>query len=355
LVTREVLNALPDAVVVLSPDRKVTGWFSASERLFGYRSDEVAGKPIDQLLTPTDENGNPCCFGPCEPDRVLSITREMSEYEILVTRKDGRPMWIGLRCAFERDAERRLTEIVAVARDASKRKRVDLEKSEVISAVSHELRSPLTSVKGFTSTLINKWDRFDDETKLQLLRTVNSDTDRVTRLLGELLDISRIEAGRLQLRRHFLKLEEIIERVIHRIEPQASSHRIKSASPKEVPAVFADPDKVEQVLTNLVENAAKYTEGGLIQVSCDTEDGFVRVSVSDEGEGIPPEHRQQVFRKFFRHGGKAQAPSGTGLGLYIAKGLVEAHGGRTWVQEAPGGGALFAFTLPTSGPESLGY
>jgi PAS domain S-box-containing protein len=350
----EVVRDLPDAVIVLDSQKKITGWLGAAERLFGWNEQEVLGSDINECLKPRDENGNRGCIGPCEPGRLLSIVKRMPEYEVLTSTKDGGELWVGLSCSFDRGSNGRVGRLVVVARDASKRKRIDLEKSEVISAVSHELRSPLTSVKGFTSTLLNKWDRFDDDTKKHLLATINSDADRVTRLLGELLDVSRIEAGRLQLRRQLLGIDEVAERVVSRIQPQSEEHVLKLNLPPQLPEVFADPDKVEQVLTNVLENAVKYTDRGVVEVTGAADGDHVLVSVADQGEGIPEEQRQSVFGKFFRRlGDRRDNPTGTGLGLYISKGLVEAHGGRMWVDEAPGGGAQFTFTLPTSGPDAV--
>lgn len=339
---------LPDAVVVLDADKRVVGWTGAAPRLFGWSADEMMGVHIDERLGPRDANGNQCCFGPTNPRRVLRSVKRMPEQEVLATTKDGRDVWLGITCGFERDSDGRVSAVVAVARDITRRKRIDLAKSETISAVSHELRSPLTSVKGFTSTLLNKWDRLDDETKKHLLYTIDTDADRVTRLIGELLDVSRLEAGRLHLQRRMVCIVEVVRSVVERVGPLSAKHTIGMDFPETFPEVYADPDKIQQVLTNLVENAVKYTPGGRVDVTGSYSDGVVQVAVADQGEGIPAEHRHQVFGKFFRRIGGS--PTGTGLGLYITKGLVEAHGGHIWVDEAPGGGARFAFTLPVGTP-----
>lgn len=278
------------------------------------------------------------------------MVKAMPETDVLIKDAAGQERWVGFTFAFDRDPRGKITKTVAVARDISKRKTIDMNKSEVISAVSHELRSPLTSVKGFTKTLLDKWDRFDDETRKHFLLTINTDADRVTRLITELLDVSRIEAGRLQLRRQMIQVTGIAQRVASRIQPRAEKHKIGVKFPSEFPEVFADQDKIEQVLTNLVENAVKYTESGDVTVNGSFDDSHIQICVTDQGEGIPIDHRLQVFGKFFRRGERAGNPSGTGLGLYISKGLVEAHGGRIWVDEAPGGGSTFAFTLPRSEP-----
>ncbi|MGH2704012.1 MAG: ATP-binding protein [Actinomycetota bacterium] len=342
----DVVGAFPDAVIVWDRHKRVQAWLGAAPRLLGWDAGEVTGSHVDELLRPKDTNGNPCCIGPGDYRQVLRITKGMPEQELLVTTKRGAEIWLGVACTFQRDGAGRIVRTVAVGRNITRRKRIDLAKSEVISAVSHELRSPLTSVKGFTSTLLAKWDRFDEETKKHLLLTINTDADRVTRLIGELLDVSRIEAGRLQLRRQNVDLPTLAERITARIQHDTEHHQLSLDFPDGFPQVYADPDKVEQVLTNLLENAVKYTGAGAVTVSGSRDGEYVTVSVADQGEGIPVDQRVQVFSKFFRRGGGR--PSGTGLGLYISKGLVEAHGGRIWVEEAPGGGAEFRFTLPTA-------
>lgn len=344
----DVLDRLREAIIVLDRQKRVLSWRGGATHMLGWRFDEIQGASIDEWLRPRDTNENPCCIGPSDPSRVLSIVKGMPEQELLVTTKSGSDVWLGVTCSFDRDAGGSIDRIVVVARDVTRRKRADLAKSEVISAVSHELRSPLTSVKGFVSTLINKWDRLGEEQKKHFLLTIQVDADRVTRLINELLDIARLEAGRLRLRKQNVEIGEIARKVVDRIAVRSERHSIDLELNGALPGLFADPDKVEQVLTNLVENAVKYTESGAIVVSCSTDEEFVRVSVADQGEGIPSEHHQHVFGKFFRRGDRAGSPSGTGLGLYISKGLIEAHGGKIWVEDGSEGGAVFTFTLPLS-------
>lgn len=348
-----VVAGIRDALIVLDDQRCINAWLGAAPQLLGWDADEVAGKSIDDLLHPRDTNGNATSIGPGDLSCVLGITTGTPEQEVLVRTKAGRELWLGICCSFLRSPSvprGPITGVVAVARDVTRRKRIDLAKSEVISAVAHELRSPLTSVKGFTSTLLHRWDRFDDATKKHLLVTIESDADRVTRLIGELLDVSRIEAGRLELRRYPIDVVEIVDKVKGRLTPIADKHSLSSSFPDAFPMVYGDPDKLEQVLTNLVENAIKHTEQGEITVTGSADATSVAIRVADHGEGIPKEHRLAVFGKFFRR--RAGSPSGTGLGLFISKGLVEAHNGRIWVEERPGGGAVFAFTLPRAEAET---
>ncbi len=227
-----------------------------------------------------------------------------------------------------------------------------------MSTVAHELRSPLTSVKGFTATLLARWERFTDEQKKVMLQTVNADADRVTRLLTELLDVSRIDAGRLEVRKQVVDVPAAVRRTV--------AGRVAGGEPEErfvvevtggLPELWADPDKLDQVLGNLVENALRHGDGTITTTvgpwTGDAPGGSavlgVEVVVADEGDGIPEETAARVFTRFWR----GNRRGGTGLGLYIVKGLVEAHGGRVEVRRAPSGGAAFRFVLPTGTPDFL--
>jgi signal transduction histidine kinase len=186
-----------------------------------------------------------------------------------------------------------------------------------------------------------------------MLATVNMDADRVTRLIRELLDVSRIDAGRLELRRMEFDLAAMAEGIVARFDLQHDGHTFDITFPDDFPAVYADPDKIEQVLTNLVENAVKYSDGGEISVTGQMTDTEVEVAVRDQGVGIPADQLPLIFTKFYRRAGHA-APSGTGLGLFIARGLVEAHGGRIWADSAAGQGTTLRFRLPRGGLELAG-
>jgi len=205
----------------------------------------------------------------------------------------------------------------------------------------------LTSVKGFTATLLAKWDRFNDDQKKLMLETVNADADRVTRLLTELLDVSRIDAGRLEMRKQVIDLPAVVHKIV--------AGRVASGDPQsrfvvnvdgELPEMWLDPDKIEQVIGNLVENALRHGEG-TVTVNVRPFETGAEVTVADEGEGIPEETATRVFTRFWRGGNRR---GGTGLGLYIVKGLVEAHGGSVEVGRSPSGGAQFRFVLPAGSP-----
>lgn len=357
-----IVANLPDAVVVFDARSRIVAWLGAAEHLFGWQADEAEGRDINELLKPRSPSGDPARFEkpPFHDAHPGADSLNQAddpgaghgplEQEFIVKTKDLDEVWVGAVYSSVPTSRVKSASTIVVLRDIWRRKRVDIEKSEVISSVAHELRSPLTSIKGFASTLVRRWDRFEEHRRKQILSTIEADADRVTRLVVELLDLSRLEEGRLQLDKRPIVVASIAASVLDHLRATAPNHVLEIDFPKNFPHVTGDPDKVEQILTNLVENAIKYTQGGRVRVFGSDDKSGIIVGVSDQGEGIPAEDRESVFEKFFRRGapgpGGAAPPSGSGLGLYISKGLVEAHGGKIWVEEASGGGTMFAFTLP---------
>ena len=235
--------------------------------------------------------------------------------------------------------------IVICLRTSRARERLDRERSDLVATVAHELRSPLTGVKGFVATLLTRWDRLNDDQKKLMLSTVNSDADRLSRLIVELLDVARIDTGRLSLYPRPLDFTEAVDRVLTSVRAGTGRTIVLDAAP-ELPRVFADPDKFVQVVTNLVENAVRHGEG-IVTITLEPlgpDDVFpgVRMHVDDEGEGISPGIRSRVFTKFWKHGTRG----GSGLGMYIVHGLVKAHGGSVEISDAPTGGARITVLWP---------
>jgi PAS domain S-box-containing protein len=336
---------LPDGVLVADASGTVLLANPAFERILTTTADAVIGRDLREVLPLADEQDRDWweCTDPFggldtrtrQPERVLHISSgPLLGRELLVT------------AAYVRDERRVLQRVVLALRDNRARERTDRSRADLVSTVAHELRSPLTSVKGFTATLLAKWDRFNDEQKQLMLQTVNSDADRVTRLLTELLDVSRIDAGRLEMRKQVIDLPAAVAKAVAgRVAGGEPEDRFVVHLEGELPEIWADPDKIDQVVGNLIENALRHGAGTVtVTVSPYTVDGSdgAEVLVEDEGEGIPPETAARVFTRFWR-GNRGR---GTGLGLYIVKGLVEAHGGSVDVGRAAGGGARFRFVLP---------
>ncbi len=239
-------------------------------------------------------------------------------------------------------------ELVLTLRNAGRRDSAVRLQGDMVATVAHEIRSPLTSVKGFTRTLLSRWDRFSDEQKLTMLATIEQDADRVTRLLTDLLEVSRIDAGRVKLNRSTVDVAALAVSVADKARVRSSQPQIEViCEPTADPAatsISADRDKLEQVLTNLVDNAIQHAPGSPITLTVASFEHGVRVSVADEGPGVEPATSAQLFRKFGR--GRDAARSGTGLGLFLTKGMVEAHGGRIWFDPDVEVGATVHLELP---------
>ncbi len=340
-----LLDAIPDGVVVVGADRTVVAMNRAAEKTTGWDRNDAIGSFYGEVLPLRDASGF-FVHERYDPfDGLLSTVKSTPEREYHLGRRPEGEVTVALRASFVRDGERRLQQVVIVIREISRRQRLERVRSDLISTVSHEIRSPLTSVKGFTSTMLAKWDRFTDEQKKLMLQTINYDADRVTRLLGDLLDVSRLEAGRLELKRQEVDVVTLATDAVMRLRLNAEEHSIEVVFPDGLPKVTADPHRIEQVLMNLVENALKYAKPGRITVSGDEDAGKITVRVTDEGEGIPADHLPHIFTKFYRRG-SGERRSGTGLGLFICKGIIEAHGGDLSVERSDPSGTVFAFTLP---------
>ena len=366
-------DELPDGVVVADGVGRIIVFNRIAARLTGLDPSEVTGKFVFDVLPLRDADGQDwwLCADPYHGLPIRTRHPERSLYladgtEILVSVgyvREDRPKG-GAR------SSRAVRRLVISLRGATQRERLERSRAELVSTVAHELRSPLTSVKGFTATLLNKWGRFTDDQKRVMLETVNADADRVTRLITELLDVSRIESGRMEIHRQLVDVPDRARKIIAgRVAAGDAEDRFRLEVLGGLPETWLDADKIDQILGNLVENAVRHGAGIVTIVvepaRIEGEEGpaeaasalmagaaaaAVAVSVRDQGEGIAPDVAPRVFRQFWRGkprgGRRGQHGGGTGLGLYIVKGLVEAHGGTICVRRAPGGGAEFRFTVP---------
>ena len=377
-------DELPDGVVVADEVGRIIVFNRVAARLTGLDPAEVIGKFVFDVLPLRDADGRDWWVYADPYHGLPTRTRhpERSLYladgtEILVSvgyvrepprgaRGGGQPSRDrgvpgGRPPGLARPPGLTLKRLVISLRGAQQRERLERSRAELVSTVAHELRSPLTSVKGFTATLLNKWGRFTDDQKRVMLETVNADADRVTRLITELLDVSRIESGRMEVHRQLVDLPDRARKIIAgRVAAGDAEDRFRLEVRNGLPETWLDADKVDQILGNLVENAVRHGAGivtivvepaHLDENGLTDEPDAAAVSVRDQGEGISPDVAPRVFRQFWRgkpRGGsrRDQHGGGTGLGLYIVKGLVEAHGGTIGVRRAPGGGAEFRFMVP---------
>lgn len=351
----DVLDALPDGVVIAGAHGVVRTVNRVAAHLLGVDREESVGRPLREVLNIRSSNEESWSdFN--APYDGLAIRSGIPEqawllpngHEVLVTARihrngSGPP-------AVQVGASREVvSEVVVTLRPARHRVRIDRERSDLVATVAHELRSPLTGVKGFVQALLQRWDRLSDEQKLLMLNTVYADADRLSRLIVELLDVARLDTGRLSIYPRPCDAEVLVTQVIASVSA-GTSRVIITDFPEtgaDLPEVSADPDKLIQVATNLVENAVRHGEGEVTVRLGPVElggVGYVRLIVDDEGEGIPLGARRRVFTKFwtYGHGG------GSGLGMYLVNGLVRAHGGRVEVTDGPTGGARVVVDWPVA-------
>jgi two-component system, OmpR family, sensor histidine kinase KdpD len=235
--------------------------------------------------------------------------------------------------------------------------RTDELRAALLSSVSHDLRTPLASIKAAASSLLQEDVQWDEETKRSFARSIEREADRLNRLVSNLLDMSRIEDGAIKPEKEWYMLPELIQDVLGRLRPLLQGRVVNTRVPADLPPVELDYMQIDQVLTNLIENAVRYTpKESPIDVSAHCEGAQVVISVADRGPGIPPAELERVFDKFYRVlDGKLNTghPSGSGLGLAVSKGLVEAHGGRIWAEPREGGGVVFSVALPVGTMEGV--
>ncbi len=233
-------------------------------------------------------------------------------------------------------------------RDVTREKELDQMKNQLLSIVSHELRTPLAAIKGFTTTLLREDVRWDEATQRDFLKIIEEETDRLGELIDNLLDMSQIEAGALRVDKEPTQLRNIVREAVDRARRRTEAHWFVVDLPAELPRVWADSRRIRQVLNNLLENAIKYSPGGgQITVAAEVEGDHLTVSIADSGPGIPAPYLDKIFQRFFQvDAASTRRTGGSGLGLSISKGIVEAHGGRIWAESSPGQGSVFRFTLP---------
>jgi two-component system, OmpR family, sensor histidine kinase KdpD len=247
-------------------------------------------------------------------------------------------------------AERQI--LLEEAQQARIRFETERVRNTLLAAVSHDLRTPMAAIKGSATSLIEGHRTLDDATCRELAEAIRDEADRLTRLVSNLLDMTRLESG-WTIRREWQSLEEILGVALAALESHLGEREISTDLPADLPLVMADGLLIQQVLVNLVENAVKYTPPGTpIQISAAATDGAVTVTVADRGPGLAPHDLTRVFEKFYR--GPGLSAGGLGLGLSICQSIVEAHGGRMWAENRVGGGAMFRFQLPASVPTSNG-
>jgi PAS domain S-box-containing protein len=335
-----ILSNVADGIVAVDREGRVVLWNAAAEEITGVAGAEALGRPPADVLQ-----------GSLEPDETSAGGRGGL---IQVRRGEEEEVWLSVSEAVMRDPAGAVAGRIYAFRDVSSDHLVEQLKSGFVSAVSHELRAPLTSIYGFAETLLREDVAFGDEERRTFLGYIASEAQRLTGIVDALLSVARLEAGGLQMQLAPTDLRDVVSDVVESAERELSNgRRVIVEVPEEPLDASADREKVRQVLANLVDNALKFSpHGGTVTVAARRTRGAVQVRVLDEGSGIPQSEQERIFRKFYRAEGTTPAPGGTGLGLFIARGLASAMGGRVWVDSDTGTGGCFVFELPTVATEA---
>lgn len=333
-------DVLPDGVVVADAEGTVILVSAPAAQMLGGTTAGLLGRPLNEVLALQDQDANDW-FTYNRPYCGLQIRKGIPEQSW--TLPDGGEVLVSAR--LHRSSLRDpITLVVASIRSGRGRARLDRERSDLVATLAHELRSPLTGVKGFVQAMLNRWEKLNDDQKKLMLTTVNADSDRLSRLIAELLDVARIDTGRLQMYPRPSDVSVLVRRVVDSVA--AGTAREIELIDAEPPEILVDPDKFTQVVTNLVENGVRHGSGSVVvrvePHQDPTRGDGVLVEVRDQGSGIPEELRRRVFTKFWTSGRKG----GSGLGLYIVNGLVRAHGGLVSISDAPEGGAVVGTFWP---------
>ena len=340
-----------DAILSTDLEDRILSWNRGAEAILGYRKEEIIGKHLSALLPPERLHEL------AERRAQVEMSGALRDVEVLTKREDGDTIYLSLSVSPITDAEGNIVGFLRIAKDITEKKRyeerlneLDKLKSDFVSNVSHELRTPLTAIKGSVDNMLDGLTGDLNEKQNRYLVRIKSNADRLARLINDLLDLSRIEAG-IKLKRTSLSLPTLAREVTESLGPMAAEKRITfeiECADKNVIA-WVDPDRIAEILTNLLGNAIKFTPtDGKVTVSLVQNGEWVKISVTDTGPGIPPDNASRIFDKFYQVSQpEQQKVEGTGLGLSIAKALVEIHGGKIWVESQAGRGSIFSFTLPS--------
>jgi len=339
-----------EGIMSIDSRLRITGFNSAMEKLTGYTKGMVMGQPCYQVLNLRDWEGKSVCSTARCPMLMGSEgCAPTCEIQGKIQGIDLQDIEVSMTYSVARAPERqRPASAVINVRDIRRLREIENLRSTFLSMLGHELQTPVAIIKGYTSTLARTDARWNKKTLHAGLQVIEEECDRLSKLVNRLLLASRIETRTAALKREEVHLPTLAGKVQRRMQATTTKHDFAADFQPDFPVVEADPEQIEEVLTNLVDNAIKYSpEGGHITIRGRRSDGSVKVTVTDEGMGIPRRDLERIFERF-RRGESSQVEKvrGVGLGLYICKSIIEAHGGSMEVTSEPGKGSSFTFSLP---------
>jgi PAS domain S-box-containing protein len=336
-----------EGILTVDTALRIIDFNPAMERLTGWRENEVLGRFYYEVLRPKDRLGNE--LGLQDSLILQAFAGQMVlNREMIISARDGQRFDASVAASCVRSSKGEPTSGILTVRDITRERQQEEQRSTFISVISHELQTPIAIIKGYASTLARTDVTFDKESLRSRLQAVEEEADRLNKLVGNLLYASRIQAGGLQMELATLDLSNLVQQVTHRLQVKSPGVTVKVNLPPNLPTVMADRDRIEEVLENLLDNAVKYSpDKPVVAVVCRATGDEVIVSVSDAGMGISLREQEQIFDRFYRVGNAMTSSlQGAGLGLYICRAIVEAHGGRIWVESALHQGSTFLFSLP---------
>lgn len=341
-----LLDTVPDGILIMSSDHHIERCNPALARMLGVRVGDVIGRSHNEVIRlshlehgPTLEQAEAGGW-PLTPHATLYVEGDL-ERPLLP------PLPVGITYAPLLSPRGKLINVIATVRDITRFREADELKRTFISVISHELKTPIALIKGYVGTLRREDASWDREIVQDSLAVIEEEADRLTELIENLLDATRLQAGTLAISRSDVCLKTVAERMAERFRTQTEKHTILVDFPEDFPIILGDEDRLEQVLANLLSNAIKYSPGGgKICISGQVTSQQVIVCVSDEGPGIAPIDIPHVFDRFYRSAEASRNTKGAGLGLFLARAIIEAHGGRIWVDTKVETGARFCFSLP---------
>jgi PAS domain S-box-containing protein len=335
-----------DGVMILDHNGRIEIFNRALSELTGCPQEIAIGRHCSEVLVLYNDQRVNLCAGVCP--LLDPGNRQTASIDGYILRPDGRRVAVGITYVPLFDESGRRLNLVANVRDMTRAREAEELKSTLLSVISHELKTPVALIKGYAGTLRREDANWDRETLSQSLAIIEEEADRLNKLINNLLDASRIQAGGLKLRFGYLRLDLLAQKVAAEFRTQSSRHTIKLDFPEELPPVMGDEERLREVIGNLLSNALKYSpQGGDIVVGGRADAGEVRIMVADQGIGIARGEQQKIFEHFYRvDNASTRKSQGAGLGLFLVKAVVEAHGGTIWVDSEPGKGSTFSFTLP---------
>lgn len=346
-------ESMPDGVLSINNGRIIKANTSIA-RILGFKDvgellekvERIQGKLNERYL---DSN---LPIPPHKTPVALALTGKDVQMELVITSpKSGQDVILRAAAAPIRDSSAKVTGAVAVVTDITERKILERQKDDFIGIATHELKTPVTSMKTYAQMLQRRFDKSGDPEAAQTMEKINAQINKLTSLIGDLLDATKIESGKLQFKAQPFALDTLVSEVVETMQPTSGRHRIVVKGSSDI-EIVSDRDRVEQVLINLISNAVKYSpHSDKIEVSLCEEDGGIHVCVTDYGIGVPHERQNQVFERFFRVSGpNRESFPGLGLGLYISSEIVRRLGGKIWVESDGKTGSSFCFKLPQRFP-----